>query len=109
MTLGLIIGILVCEDTAIPWITLLTALSLLIIALPYLHFKNHIKHKTLISLIMLLLMVAMGITVTKLRTPEDNKQHYVHLLDSKNQTKKKSPATNKNRFKIYCLQPAVLC
>ena len=89
MTLGLIIGILVCEDTAIPWITLLTALSLLIIALPYLHFKNHIKHKTLISLIMLLLMVAMGITVTKLRTPEDNKQHYVHLLDSKNQTKKK--------------------
>jgi len=90
MTLGLIIGILVCEHTAIPWIALLTVLLVLIIALAYLHFKNHIRHKTLISLIMLLLMVAMGITVTKLRTPEYNKQHYVHMLDSKNQTKKKS-------------------
>ena len=94
MTLGLIIGILVCEDTAIPWITLLTALSLLIIALAYLYFKNHIRHKTLISLIMLLLMVAMGITLTKLKTPEYNKQHYVHMLDSKNQTKKKSCVPN---------------
>tara|TARA_B100000497_G_C7642986_1_gene386602 strand:- start:288 stop:500 length:213 start_codon:yes stop_codon:yes gene_type:complete len=43
MTLGLIIGIFVFEDTAIPWIALLTALSRLIIALTYIYFKKYIR------------------------------------------------------------------
>ena len=81
LTLFLIIGVILSEYTAIAVAILLGAIGFMLIVLVIVHYHCKKYKKTLYwpSLIVVLVMILLGVFVSKLHTPTFYKPHYTHL------------------------------
>ena len=80
LTLFLIIGVILSEYTAIAVAILLGAIGFMLIVLVIVHYHCKKYKKTLYwpSLIVVLVMILLGVFVSKLHTPTFYKSHYSH-------------------------------